>query len=303
MNGKSLKLIWAQEHKESLKGYLLIAPAIFLICVFTIYPLFYLINSSLYDGNLLSKKRNFIGLENFETLLHSLNFRITLMNTIVYSFSLVGIMMVLATFFALWINGNIQRRLNNFTLAAIFTPHIISLVSVSMVFLWIMDPRIGAINHFLQFVGLKPFPFLGSDKTALFSLVMMMIWKGLGYYTLLIFAALKGVPKDIYEAAALDDAPKIITFFRITLPMISPTLFFITIVATISSFQVFEIINLMTQGGPAFSTNTLVFMIYSDAFKFMKLGLASAEGVVLLLFVVILTTFYFVFLSKRVHYK
>jgi sn-glycerol 3-phosphate transport system permease protein len=132
---------------------------------------------------------------------------------------------------------------------------------------------------------------------------MMMVWKSLGYYSLLIIAALQGVPKEIYEAASIDDTPKYRTFFRITLPMISPTIFFTTIVATISSFQVFETINLMTQGGPINSTNTLVYMIYSDAFKYLKLGPATAEGVVLLAFVAVLTILYFTFLGKKVHYK
>ena len=131
----------------------------------------------------------------------------------------------------------------------------------------------------------------------------MMVWKSLGYYTLLVLAALQSVPKDIYEAAEIDDTPKIKTFFKITIPMISPTLFFTTIVATISSFQVFETVNLMTQGGPVNSTNTLVYKIYSDAFKYLKLGDASAEGVVLLAFVGVLTLVYFVFLGKKVHYQ
>ena len=130
-----------------------------------------------------------------------------------------------------------------------------------------------------------------------------MVWKSLGYYSLLILAALQGVPKDIYEAAEIDDTPKVRTFFRITLPMISPTLFFTTIVATISSFQVFDTVNLMTQGGPVSSTNTLVYQIYSDAFKYLKLGPATAEAVVLLGLVGILTILYFVFLGKKVHYQ
>ena len=201
------------------------------------------------------------------------------MNTIAPG--LVAILMVLATLLAVWVNGKAQKRLNSVTLAAVFTPHIISLVSVSTVFLWIMDPQIGAINYVLRTLGLKPFPFLASSKTALASLVGMMVWKSLGYYSLLILAALQGVPKDIYEAAEIDDTPKIRTFFRITLPMISPTLFFTTIVATISSFQVFETVNLMTQGGPVNSTNTLVYQIYSDAFKYLKLF----------------------FLGKKVHYQ
>ena len=176
-------------------------------------------------------------------------------------------------------------------------------VSVSTIFLWLFDPKIGAINYVLTQLGLPNCPFLASSKTALFSLVLMMIWKGLGYYTLLTMAALQGVPREIYEAASIDDVPKYRVFFRITLPMISPTLFFSTIVCTIGSFRVFETVNLMTMGGPVNATNTLVFQIYSDAFKYLRLGLASAEGVVLLAFVVILTIVYFVFLGKRVHYR
>ncbi|MDR2606765.1 MAG: sugar ABC transporter permease [Treponema sp.] len=290
--------------RENLKAYILIAPAIFLLSVFIIYPIFYLFHSSLFDGSLLSKKRNFIGLENFRFLFSEYaDFRLVLTNTIVYSIGLVSVLVLVSTLFALWVNGKIQKRLNSLTLAAAFTPHIISLVSVSMVFLWLMDPQIGAINSVIRFFGFRPFPFLGSSKTALASLMMMMVWKSFGYYSLLILAALQGVPRDIYEAAELDDTPRIKTFFRITLPMISPTLFFIVIVATIGAFQVFETINLMTQGGPVNSTNTLVFLIYSDAFKYLKLGLASAEGVVLFLFVAILTALYFVFLGKKVHYR
>lgn len=288
---------------EQLKGYLLIAPAITLLCVFTIYPIIWLINSSFYDGSLLSKKRNFIGLGNFQTLWDSIDFSKTVWNTAIYSIGLVIALMVLSTLMAVWLNGKMQKRLNSITLAAIFTPHIISLVSVSTIFLWLLDPQIGAVNYVLSFLGLPTCPFLASSKTALFSLVLMMIWKGVGYYTLLTMAALQGVPKEIYESTAIDDVPKALVFFRITLPMISPTLFFSTIVCTINSFQVFETVNLMTMGGPVNSTNTLVFQIYSDAFKYLRLGLASAEGVVLLSFVAVLTVVYFMFLGKRVHYQ
>lgn len=294
---------WNHDRKDALKGYLLIFPSILLLGIFTIYPIFYLLDSSLRDGSLLSKKREFVGLENFITLFKSVDFHTTLKNTFIYSVGLVAILMVLATLLAVWVNGKAQKRLNSVTLAAVFTPHIISLVSVSTVFLWIMDPQIGAINYVLRTLGLKPFSFLASSKTALASLVGMMVWKSLGYYSLLILAALQGVPKDIYEAAEIDDTPKIRTFFRITLPMISPTLFFTTIVATISSFQVFETVNLMTQGGPVNSTNTLVYQIYSDAFKYLKLGPATAEAVVLLTMVGILTFLYFFFLGKKVHYQ
>ena len=286
-----------------LKGYVLIAPAIILLCIFTIYPIFWQIQSSLYDGSLLSKKRNFVGLQNFANLFANPDFGQTVGNTIFYSVGVVIITIVLSTLAAVWLNGEAQKRLNGLTLAAIFTPHIISLVSVTTIFLWLLDPQIGAINYLLKSVGLPTCPFLASSKTSMFALVLMMVWKGTGYYTLLTVAALQGVPKDIYEAASIDDTPGWRVFFQITLPMISPTLFFSTIVCTINSFKVFEPINLMTLGGPANSTNTLVYQIYSDAFKYLKLGQASAEGVVLLVFVLVLTVIYFAFLGKKVHYQ
>ena len=109
-------------------------------------------------------------------------------------------------------------------------PHIISLVSVSMVFLWLFDSQVGFLNSIITAIGLNAFPFFTSPKTALFSLVLVMVWKQAGYYTLLIMAALQGVPQEIYEAASIDDAPAYKTFFRITLPMISPTLFFLSLI-------------------------------------------------------------------------
>ena len=289
--------------KNNKEAILYLLPAAVLFLVFYYWPLLQNIYLSVFSWNMISPNQKFVGLENFITLFKSVDFHTTLKNTFIYSVGLVAILMVLATLLAVWVNGKAQKRLNSVTLAAVFTPHIISLVSVSTVFLWIMDPQIGAINYVLRTLGLKPFPFLASSKTALASLVGMMVWKSLGYYSLLILAALQGVPKDIYEAAEIDDTPKIRTFFRITLPMISPTLFFTTIVATISSFQVFETVNLMTQGGPVNSTNTLVYQIYSDAFKYLKLGPATAEAVVLLTMVGILTFLYFFFLGKKVHYQ
>ena len=116
-----------------------------------------------------------------------------------------------------------------------------------------------------------------------------MVWKQAGYYTLLIMAALQGVPQEIYEAASIDDAPAYKTFFRITLPMISPTLFFVSITATISSFQIFDAVNLITGGGPLNSTNTLVYYIYEQTYKFGKLGTGSAASLLLLILVGVLT--------------
>jgi sn-glycerol 3-phosphate transport system permease protein len=288
---------------SSIKGYLLVAPAVILLCVFTIWPIFFLLKSSLYDGSLLSVQRNFLGLGNYTALFKSIDFKTVFLNTIIYTAGLVIIVMIISTLLAVFLNRKGTPRLNSLTMAAIFTPHIISLVSVSSIFLWIMDPENGIINYIIKMMGFTAFPFLADSGTALFSLILMMTWKSLGYYTLLILAAVQSVPKELYEAAAIDRANPVRVFFRITLPMISPTLFFTTIVSTIYSFQVFDPVNLMTKGGPANSTNTLVYKIYSDAFKYLNLGKASAECVILLLFISILTVIYFTFLSKKVFYR
>lgn len=138
----------------------------------------------------------------------------------------------------------------------------------------------------------------GKDKP-----VIVNIWKGTGYYALIFLSALQSIPSYLYEAAELDKANKVTVFFKITLPMLSLTLFFLVLTATIASFKVFETINIMTQGGPVNSTNTLVYYIYEYGFSFYKIGYASAVGVVLMVIVGLLTLLYFGLLHKKVHYQ
>jgi len=293
----------SQSSKQNMKGYAFVAPAILLLCIFTVYPIIYLVYSSFMSGSLISKNRQFVGFDNYRQIFANPDFHKVLSNTVIYSVVLVVIVMVLAVLMAVWINSNKESKLNHLLQAAVFTPHITSLVAISMVFLWLMNPQIGFINSLITSMGFKPFPFLADPSTALPSLIFVMVWKTMGYYTLLILGALQTIPQSLYEAAELDDTPKWRVFFRITLPMISPTLFFSTIIATIGSFRVFETVKLMTQGGPVNSTNTLVYYIYEYAFKFAKLGQASAAGVVLLVIVGGLTILYFSGLGNKVHYR
>ena len=135
------------------------------------------------------------------------------------------------------------------------------------------------------------------------SLVIVNVWKNLGYYTLIFIAALQSIPKYLYESAELDRANRHRVFLKITLPMISPTIFFMALMGIISSFKTFEAISLMTSGGPANSTNTIVYYLYQQGFTYYKIGYASAVGVVLMLLVGLLTLIYFLVVSKRVHYQ
>ena len=135
------------------------------------------------------------------------------------------------------------------------------------------------------------------------SLVLVMVWKSVGYYVLLVLAALQTVPRSIYEAAELDNTSKARTFFKITLPMISPTILFTSVVASIASFKIFDAVNVMTQGGPIDSTNTLVYYIYTYAFRYGKPGIACAAGVILLALVCVMTYVQFGVSKNKVHYQ
>ena len=221
----------------------------------------------------------------------------------IYTLITVVLTMVLAVVIAAWLNGKRNSKLNEYVQTFIFTPHIISVVSVSTLFLWLMDSKNGFFNAILTALGFEPYTFLSSPDTALFSMSIVMVWKGLGYYVLLIMAALQNIPTSVYEAAEMDNTPALRTFFKITLPMISPTILFTSVVAVIASFKVFDSVSIMTGGGPLNSTNTLVYYIYDYAYRYGKPGQACAAGVILLIFVCIITYVQFQVGKTRVHYQ
>jgi len=285
---------------QAVRPYALILPAMIGIFFFVIYPILYLIKLSLYKYNLLNKaKSKFIGLDNFVEIFSRDDFYNSLVTTVVYTVGVVAITMVLSIAFALWLNKS--TRFNAIVQAGIFTPHIISIVSIALVWMWLMEPNYGLLNYALRAVGLPALPWLQSSSTSLMSVIIVSVWQNVGYYALLIVAALKSIPPSIYEAAALDNASRLRVFSKITLPMISPQLFFILIIMTIGSFKVFDTVKIMTGGGPNGSTTTLVYYIYE--FRTTSIGYASATGVVLMIIIAILTFIYFWLLAKKVHYQ
>ena len=193
--------------------------------------------------------------------------------------------------------------MHKLTQTVIFTPHLVSLVSIGVLFMWIMNPDYGFLNWVLDSIGLPTSKWLSSEKSALFSIILVGIWKTVGYNTLIFIAGLQSIPKYIYEAANLDNSGKIRTFFKITLPLLSPTLFFLLITTTTSSFQVFDLVNVMTKGGPINSTNMLVYYIYEAGFRYFDIGSASAASVFLIILVGLLTFAHFKLLAKKVHYQ
>lgn len=285
----------------NLRPYAMIFPAILVFCLFFIFPIGYMIYLSFHDWNFVSPVKEFVGTSNFSYLLSDRDFREVISNSFIYTFFTVFLTIGISLLLALWLNRS--GAVYSFMQASIFSPHIISLVSVSMLWMWIMDADYGLLNWGLNLVGIESIAWLTSPDYALTSLIIVAVWKGIGFNTLVFIAGLQSIPKDLYEAAELDHTPPWRRFMKITVPMLSPTLFFLTIIGVINSFQVFETINLMTAGGPINSTNTFVYYIYEYGFKFFKIGYASAAGVILLVILSVLTVVYFKVLSKRVHYR
>ncbi|MFR1448385.1 MAG: carbohydrate ABC transporter permease [Beduini sp.] len=286
---------------KKLKPYLFIAPALIIFLIFSIYPIFNMIGLSFYEWDFISPTKVFVGFKNYVNLFKDAEFFQTLTNTIVYMVLTVGIGLILGIFLALFLKKD--TKVNKFMQSIIFSPYIVSLASVSFLWMWLMNTDFGLINYILSIFNIPAIDWLGSPKIALFSLVIISVWKTLGYNTIIILSALQSIPKYLYEAASLDRANKKQVFFKITLPMISPTLFFLTIVNIIASFKVFDTIQIITQGGPQNSTNTLVYSLYEYGFKFYKIGYASTIGVVLLVIIAVFTVIYFKLLSKKVHYQ
>ncbi|MDA3732661.1 sugar ABC transporter permease [Niameybacter massiliensis] len=286
---------------QTLKPYLFVAPALIIFLAFSIYPILNTIYLSFHEWDLISPTKQFVGLKNYHTLFKDVKFYQTLSNTFVYMVLTVGLGVILAIALALFLRKD--TRINKFMQNLIFTPYIVSLASISFLWMWLMNNDFGLLNYILSLVGIPPIDWLGNPKVALISLVIISVWKTLGYNTLIILSALQSIPKHLYEAAALDKSSRKQTFLKITLPMISPTLFFLTIVNVIASFKVFETIQIITSGGPQNSTNTLVYSIYEYGFQFYKIGYASAIGVILLVIISIFTVMYFKLLSKKVHYQ
>lgn len=286
--------------KDILRPYLMIAPAMIGIFLFVVYPTIKLIQLSLYDFNLMNKAKSiFVGTNNYTEILSRGDFYKSLENTALYTFGVVVLTVSIGILMALWLKRN--TKFDFVIQAGLFTPHIVSIVSIALIWLWLMEPNVGFLNYVLKSFGLPTSQWLQSSNTALISIIIVSVWQAIGYYTIIIVAALKSISPNIYEAAALDRAKRFTVFYKLTLPLISPQLFFILIIMTIGSFKVFDTVRIMTGGGPNNATSTLVYYIYE--YRTTNIGYASATGVILMIIIVILTIIYFKLLSKKVFYQ
>ena len=283
------------------KPYLFVAPAVVILAIFWVYPILNMGYLSLFKWDLISPKMQFVGLQNFQALFADQQFWQTFVNTVIYTLFVVGLGVTLGLFVAVYLKEH--TKTNGFIQAVIFSPYVVSLASVALLWMWIMNKYYGLLNSILGFFDIGAVDWLGDSHVALVSLILISVWKSVGYDALILVSAIQGIPAHLYEAARLDQASPWTTFRKITLPMISPTLFFLVVVDAITSLKVFETIQIMTAGGPQNATNTLVFSLYQYGFQFNKVGYAAAIGVVLLALIAVFAIVYFKLLSNRVHYR
>jgi multiple sugar transport system permease protein len=243
-------------------------------CLFMLLPVAGTLAISLLDWNMVNAPR-FVGLANYRYMLAMDPLFLKAMgNTLAYTLGAVALILAASLSSALGLNGRIRGRQVFRTLY--FVPNVSSLVAVSLVWLWLYNSDYGLFNGILGALGIAGPRWLSDTATALPAVVVMSAWTQFGFFTVIFIAGLQGIPRQLYEAAEIDGASARLQLWRITLPMLSPTTFFVVVMSVINSFQVFEQTYVMTKGGPAFSTTTAVMYIYSKAFKFQEVGYASA---------------------------
>jgi multiple sugar transport system permease protein len=270
--------------------WLFLIPTLVGLFVFKLIPILSAFYLSFTRWNLLGSPK-FIGLDNFKEAFQSTQFLQTIQNT--FEFSIIYIIgsMIFGLFLAILINKKLKGI--NFFRALIYLPVVTSSVAVGIVWNWILGPNVGLVAKILASIGINAPYWLGDTALALKTVASVQVWKMSGYYMILFLAGLQAIDSQVIEASIVDGANSIQRFFRVTLPMLSPTTFFVLSISIIDSFKNFELIYAMTKGGPQNSTNTLVYDVYLNGFQFFRIGYASSISMVLLLFVAILTAINF----------
>ncbi len=271
---------------ENSIGYLLLLPSIIIYGIFVFVPLITTIIMSFMKYNLFEAP-TFVGLKNFEKLLSNELFWTSTWNTIVYAISSIIFSLILGLLLAVILNSKLKGKKIFRTI--FYLPNVISLIAASMAWLYIYDSTNGILNMIMDFLGLSQHNWLMSVEYAMPALIIMNIWRLAGFTMIVYLSGLQTIPHYLYEASRIDGASRIRQFFSITIPMLAPTTFFLVVMTTIFSFQVFDQVYVMTSGGPMNSTTTIVHQIYKNAFEGYKMGYASSMSVVLLIMIIIIT--------------
>lgn len=289
-----------QKQKTTLIAYIFILPQIIGMLSFILGPMVYSLVISFSRWNLVDPPQ-WVGFENFRVQFHDPLFWKVILNTVYYSSVSVPLGIVISLGLALVLNNKIKGV--TWYRSIYFAPVVTPMVAVALVWAWLYNADFGAINTVLNYVGIKGPKWLADTTWAMPSIIIMSIWKSVGFNMVIFLAGLQDIPEQVYEAADLDGANRWYKFRDVTLPMLSPSIFFVMIISVMSSFQVFSQIYIMTGGGPANSTNVIVLHIYNLAFRYWKMGEGSVVGWVLFAIILLFTLIQFGLSKRWVYYE
>ncbi|MFL2060969.1 carbohydrate ABC transporter permease [Marinilactibacillus psychrotolerans] len=289
--------------KSSLKSLLYIAPMMLIITTFNLYPIIRSFLMSFYtDFNIYTQEVNEYGIGNFIEVLQDPEFILAIRNTFIFVLGVVPASIIISLGIAVLLNK--IKVLSGFFRSIYFLPFVTSTVAISIVWSWIYHSRFGLMNYALGLIGIEPIEFLTDPKYSMLALVIMAIWKGLGFNIILFLVGLNNIDENYYSAAKIDGARGWERFTNITIPLLGPTMFLVSVMGVINSFKVFDEVFALFQSrpGPAGSALTVVYYIFQKFYQESQYGIAAAAGIVLFLIILVFTLIQMAFNKKFVHY-
>jgi multiple sugar transport system permease protein len=280
---------WWRTHKASFAPYVFIAPNLILFTVFVFIPLLYAVYISFHQWTLIGVPE-FNGIENYQRLVRDPLFWQALENTVIYTIGCVPLALALGLALAIGLNQDLPGR--TILRSIYFMPVVVSGVVTAMTAAWLFNDNYGVINAVLRLVGVGPVPWLSSPRFVMISLVATTLWIRVGFCMVVYLAALQTIEPTYYDAARIDGAGRLQQFRHVTLPLLRPMTFLLLIINVIFSFHVFDLVYVMTGGGPGFSSTMLVQYVFQSAFVNSEMGYACAIGIVLFLLILAFTAIY-----------
>jgi multiple sugar transport system permease protein len=292
---------WLRRFSENAEAYLFILPAALVLAVFNLFPILYAFFVSLLRWNLIDPVRTFVGLGNYAELVQDPTFLSALANTTYFSLLSVAVGLPLALVFAILLNRTLAGM--SWYRTAFFVPYVTSLAAAAMVWHWLYHPdQFGLLNYLIGKLGVAPQRWLLDPGQAMPAVVAVAIWSGLGRDIVIFLAGLQAITAEYYEAAQIDGASRWQLFRYVTLPLLSPTTYFLLVISMIGAFKVFVLPLFLTQGGPLGRTFTVVYSLYQQGFQYFRMGYAAAQAYALFAVIFIITMLQRRILTGRVHY-
>jgi sn-glycerol 3-phosphate transport system permease protein len=287
--------------REHLLFLAFIAPNFLLLGLFSYWPLLYQAYLSLTRWDLIAPTKTFVGADNYVYMVTVPGFGRVLLNTFVFTGATLVGSLAIGLALALLLNQRLRGR--NFVRSLAFAPFILSGAAIGLVWAYIFDPVYGLLRPVLGLFGLASPDWLVSTTWAMPAIIIVYLWKNAGYSAVIFLAGLQNIPRELYDAAKVDGANDWQAFRRVTLPQLSPVTFFLSVTTVLLSIQAFDIIAVMTEGGPVNATSTLIWYLYEQGFVAFRAGLAAAAAMILFALMLVVTLFQVLVVQRRVHYS